>query len=362
MEIFVVAALASGIVFLAGSLLAHNLRYKALATLNRKYASFLMLMLAFLLLCDLLAGEGTGKRMPVDMLLALMPMTFLSNTFVTLSQKRVVFSLSLSLSGLLTLYYVLCFCGLLELPSDDMLRLMAVTVAILYLFIYAWVVFYKLYDIHALMQSGTVWTVFCLSVDFMYSVVMLVLVSLYSATVSLPPVCLVVDILLVLLVFALGIRIKDDSVLVLFRKHERRIVESMRISPVDPSASGVTEDNVYRELFERIQEYFDEEKPFLNGNLTINDIVTKVFSNKVYISRAIVQCTGRNFCQYVNYHRIMYAMECFRKNTELKISELWPLCGFNTIVSFNMAFRLFMDENPSEWCRKEKIRLSKKRK
>ena len=155
---------------------------------------------------------------------------------------------------------------------------------------------------------------------------------------------------------------KDDSVLVLFRRHERRIVESMRISPVESSASGTTEDNVYKELFERIQEYFDEEKPFLNGNLTINDIVAKVFSNKVYISRAIVQCTGRNFCQYVNYHRIMYAMECFRKNTELKISELWPLCGFNTIVSFNMAFRLFMDENPSEWCRKEKIRLSKKRK
>ena len=136
----------------------------------------------------------------------------------------------------------------------------------------------------------------------------------------------------------------------------------MRISPVEPSASGAAENNVYKELFERIQEYFDQEKPFLNGNLTINDVVTKVFSNKVYISRAIVQFTGRNFCQYVNFHRIMYAMECFRMNTELKVSELWQLCGFNTIVSFNMAFRLFMDENPSEWCRKEKIRLSKKKK
>ena len=362
MEIFVVAALASGIVFLAGSLLAHNIRYKALATLNRKYASFLMLMLAFLLLCDLLAGEGTGKRMPVDMLLAFMSISFFPNTFVTLSQKRVVFSLSLSLSGLLALYYVLCFCGLLELPSDDMLRLMAVTVAILYLFVYAWTVFYKLYDIHALMQAGTVWTVFCLSVDFMYSVVMLVLVSLYSATVSLPPVCLVVDILMVLLVFALGIRIKEDSVLVLFRKHERRIVESMRISPVDPSASGSTEDNVYRELFERIQEYFDEEKPFLNGNLTINDIVTKVFSNKVYISKAICHYTGRNFRQFVNYHRVMYSMALFRENLELKVSDLAEHSGFNNMVSYTMAFRLFMDETPSDWCRKERSKILKPKK
>lgn len=362
MEIFVVAALASGIVFLAGSLLAHNIRYKALATLNRRYASFSMLMLTFLLLCDLLAGEGACARAPMDMLLALMPMSLLPNTFVTLSQKRVVFSLSLALSGLLALYYVLCFGGLLELPSCYMLRAMAVAAAILYIFVYIWVVIYKLYDIHALMQAGTVWTVFCLSVDWMYSLAMLVLVAVYSAAVSLPMVCLAIDIVMVMLLFALGMRMKEDSVLVFFRRHERRIVESMRISLVEPSASGAAEDNVYKELFERIQEYFDEEKPFLNGNLTINDVVTKVFSNKVYISRAIVQFTGRNFCQYVNFHRIMYAMECFRKNTELKVSELWQLCGFNTIVSFNMAFRLFMDENPSEWCRKEKIRLSKKRK
>ena len=362
MEIFVVAALASGIVFMAGLLLAHNIKYKALATLNRKYASFSMLMLAFLLLCDLLAGEGACRRMPFDMILALAPLSLFPNTFVTVSQKRVALFLSMALSVLLGLYYLLCFFGLVELPSDPALRVMTAVAVILYLSIYVWMVFYRLYDIHGLMQAGTVWTVFSLSVDCVYSLVILVLVAMYAAAVSMPLMCVLIDILMVAVLYALGLRMKDDSVLVLFRRHERRIVESMRISPVESSTSGTAEDNVYKELFERIQEYFDEEKPFLNGNLTINDIVAKVFSNKVYISRAIVQCTGRNFCQYVNYHRIMYAMECFRKNTELKISELWPLCGFNTIVSFNMAFRLFMDENPSEWCRKEKIRLSKKRK
>ena len=206
------------------------------------------------------------------------------------------------------------------------------------------------------------WTVLCLSVDAIYGAALLVLVVIYSVAVSIPMICVCIDILMAMMLFALGMRVKEDSVFVVFRRHERRIVESMRMSSGESSPSSAGEDNVYKALFERIQEYFDEEKPFLNGNLTINDIVTKVFSNKVYISRAIVQCTGRNFCQYVNYHRIMYAMECFRQNTDLKVSELWPLCGFNTIVSFNMAFRLFMDENPSEWCRKEKIRLSKKKK
>ena len=104
-------------------------------------------------------------------------------------------------------------------------------------------------------------------------------------------------------------------------------------------------------------EYFEKDKPFLNGNLSINDIVAVVCTNKLYISRAISQHTGRNFCQFVNYHRVMYSVDCFRRNPDLKVTELWSMCGFNTIVSYNMAFKLFMGENPSDWCRKERIRI-----
>ncbi len=357
-----VAALASGIIALAGLLLARNIKYKALATQNRSYAAVSLFVSAALLVSDLLAGNGVCCRMPIDLILALIPMSLLPNAFITAFQKRVVVLSYVVLSGLLTLYYMLCFAGLMEVPSHSGLCVMAVAAVLLYLFIFIWIVWDKLRNIRALMQASNVWTVLCLSVDAIYCAALLVLVVIYSVAVSIPMICVCIDILMAMMLFALGMRVKEDSVFVVFRRHERRIVESMRMSSGESSPSSAGEDNVYKALFERIQEYFDEEKPFLNGNLTINDIVTKVFSNKVYISRAIVQCTGRNFCQYVNYHRIMYAMECFRQNTDLKVSELWPLCGFNTIVSFNMAFRLFMDENPSEWCRKEKIRLSKKKK
>ena len=361
MEIFIVTAFASGIILLVGLLIARNIQYKALATLNRSFASVVMLVLAALLVCDLLAGKGALHRIPIDLILCLIPLALLPNTFMTSVRKRVAMGLSLTLSGLLAIYYILCFAGLSGLPTDAGMRVMTSAAAVLYFGLYAWVTGVKLRDIHELMQTGSVWTVLCIAVDAMYSVALVALIAVYSAFIESTLICVIVDVLLAAMVAALALRILDDSVLVIFRRHERRIVESMRISPVEAS-SGSAEDNVYKELYDRIQEYFIEEKPFLNGNLTINDVVARVFSNKVYISRAIVQCTGRNFCQYVNYHRVMYAMECFRKNTELKVSELSPLCGFNTSVSFNMAFRLFMDENPSEWCRKEKIRLSKKRK
>lgn len=357
-----VVAVVAGVMTLAGLLIARNLRYKALATLNRSYAPVVMFVLCVLLVCDLIAGNGVYHRMQVDLMLALIPMSLLTNAFISSLQKKIVISSSCVLSGILSIYYVICFLDAGTLPTSHVLRIMTVLAALLYVVLLVLCLWWKLRNIHALMQTGSVWTVLCLSVDAIYSTLLLLLMIIYAALATVPVVCIIVDILMLVMICALVARMICDSVFVIFRRHERRIVESMRISPVESMPSAPGEENVYKELFERIQEYFDEEKPFLNGNLTINDIVTKVFSNKVYISRAIVQCTGRNFCQYVNYHRIMYAMECFRQNTELKISELWPLCGFNTIVSFNMAFRLFMDENPSEWCRKEKIRLSKKKK
>ena len=108
--------------------------------------------------------------------------------------------------------------------------------------------------------------------------------------------------------------------------------------------------------------HFEMEKPFLNGNLSINDVVRVVYSNKVYISKAICHYTGRNFCQFVNYYRIKYSTECFKANHDLKIHEISSMSGFNSIVTFNMAFRLYMGENPSDWCRKEKGRYVKGKK
>ena len=362
MDIFFVAAVATAVLLLAGALLARNIRYKALATLNRGYASAALCVCALLMICDLIAGGCVIRRIPADMMLALISLSALTNTFMNLAYKKAVVFASLCASILLSLYYILCAAGVLILVPPPAMSLLAVVLAMVWMAAYSWALWMRLWNIHELMQSGTVWTVMCLSADSLYVSGLLFLMGFYAAFSASIWACSVSFALLTLMLVALGSRIAYDSVFAVFQRHERRIVESMRMSPVESASVSPGQENMYKELYDRIQAYFDEEKPFLNGNLTINDVVARVFSNKVYISRAIGQCTGRNFCQYVNYHRVMFAMECFRNNTDLKISDLWQLCGFNTIVSFNMAFRLFMEENPSDWCRKEKVRLSKKRK
>ena len=219
----------------------------------------------------------------------------------------------------------------------------------------------RLRSVKAIVRAGTVWTYLCLAVDALYVIFLLLLTMGFQLVshLSSDPYCrtlYIFPLLTGLMLTALGLRKADDVVFVLWRRQERRIVESMKVTKVETAVDPVGIDDVYQEIYERVVAYFEQEKPFLDNALTINDLVRALYSNKLYISRAISQFTGRNFCQFVNYHRVVYSMELFRNNPEMKIHELASGCGFNSDVSYNMAFRLFMGETPGEWCRKERNR------
>lgn len=222
----------------------------------------------------------------------------------------------------------------------------------------------KMRDVRMLMREGTVWQTLCFNVEAVYAMVVCVLVFmsliglLTEGTVSLVFTYLSL-IMILILIWAMVWRICTESLFVVMRERETRILESLKISQVE-MANGVKPD-AYRDLYDRILEYFETERPFLNNNLTMNDIVKVVFSNKTYISRVISLYTGRNFCQFVNYYRVAYAMERFRDNPSLRVAEMAMKSGFNSVVSFNMAFRLFMNENPSDWCRRERQRIVRRK-
>lgn len=356
MEIIVVAVVVIALLVMTGILINRNYRYKVLSTVNRWYAVTIVLLLAVVLICDLLLGEGVLSRLPNDMLPAVVCMSLLTMSLLVSSVRPIIFSITVIVEVFMSVFYLLCIADVLKVPTYGQMKFMSGIMTIAYVIVFLYFIWYKIRDIHALMQTASVWSWLTFSVDVFYLLSLIVLVILNHFFMCVPMLMAVLCLLMTGLMLAFMNRINLDSAFALMHRHEQTIVESMKISSVDASVSSSGEEYMYKEIFERVQSYFEEEKPFLNGNLTINDVVAEVFSNKVYISRAISHFTGRNFCQYVNYHRVMYAMDCYRANPALKVSELWPLCGFNTIVSFNMAFRLFMNENPSDWCRKEKMR------
>ena len=222
-------------------------------------------------------------------------------------------------------------------------------------------------SVKSVMKTGTVWANVGLGTDAFYLLVCTGIVSMYfcisaAAETSDGVHAAIAALLLGGEMVAYGYRILNDSLFVLWRKQEQRIVESLKVTSVESASDMSRIDEVYKDIYERVVAYFEREKPFLHSELTMNDLVKVLYSNKLYISRAISQFTGRNFCQFVNYYRIKYSTECFKANHDLKIHEISSMSGFNSIVTFNMAFRLYMGENPSDWCRKEKGRYVKGKK
>ncbi len=243
----------------------------------------------------------------------------------------------------------------LDFPSADfpVMMLSSIIVMLTLLFVYGLII--RLRNIKELMGNGTIWAVVCIVVDIVYFCFMLLGAAFVQMKLASVGVLLFCG-----LVMAAGVRILTDSKFIILHKQENLIIESMKITSVSSASDASRIEDVYKELYERMVTYFEVNKPYLDNDLTVSDLARELYSNKMYVSKSISQFTGRNFCQFVNYYRVRHAMDSFRNNPELRVNELALTSGFNSVVSFTMAFRLFMGETPSEWCRKEKSRLIKR--
>lgn len=155
------------------------------------------------------------------------------------------------------------------------------------------------------------------------------------------------------------IRLSTGKIFIVLDAKEEELREMMQVYSADAvEVSGG--DVCYKVVFDRLVEYFDKERPFLDGNLNIAEVSRKLLTNKAYLSRAINKYTGRNFCQYVNYYRIRHSVQLFSADPSLRIADLAARSGFHSLATFGMAFRLYMNDSPGEWCRKNREIMMKK--
>ncbi|MGM9741895.1 MAG: helix-turn-helix domain-containing protein [Candidatus Cryptobacteroides sp.] len=104
-------------------------------------------------------------------------------------------------------------------------------------------------------------------------------------------------------------------------------------------------------MYTRICQYLDENRPYLDPEYSLDNLARALISNKSYISKVINEGSGLNFCQLMNRYRVNFAMEMFRSNPQLKTKDLSEISGFNSQVTFNMAFKLFCGTTPGVWCK-----------
>lgn len=159
---------------------------------------------------------------------------------------------------------------------------------------------------------------------------------------------------LLMLALFLGISVNTSPWrrLMISKGVERKLMEKAGSSEKPHKSEEEAERERNLGLYSRIMARMEKHKPFLDPDFTIDDLSKSIYTNKLYVSRAINSVSKMNFCQFVNHHRIEYAKSLFRENPALKVMETSEMSGFHTVASFNMAFKLNTGLTPSEWIKK----------
>jgi AraC-like DNA-binding protein len=101
-------------------------------------------------------------------------------------------------------------------------------------------------------------------------------------------------------------------------------------------------------------EYVKENKPYLNPELTLDQLASQLSLRPRVLSKVINEELGQNFYDFINRNRIEEASLLLNNPKDRKITVLEVLyeVGFNSKSSFNTLFKKYTGLTPSEFKKK----------
>ncbi len=117
--------------------------------------------------------------------------------------------------------------------------------------------------------------------------------------------------------------------------------------------SSLKEKDIEKYL-ENILSFMEEEKPFLNNELTIQDLSDQVSISKHHITQVINTRLIKNFYAFVNEYRIEEVKKRLLdpRFKNLKIMSIAYDSGFSSKSSFNTIFKNYTGMTPSQFVKK----------
>lgn len=111
---------------------------------------------------------------------------------------------------------------------------------------------------------------------------------------------------------------------------------------------GISEA-VKSKLKNKLLNYIYEDKPYLNPELTINDMAHHLDTNAKYISQVINEEFNKNFNNFINEYRINLAIEYLTNGVKKRysIEGISSKVGFHSKSTFNIAFKKCTGVTPS---------------
>ena len=99
----------------------------------------------------------------------------------------------------------------------------------------------------------------------------------------------------------------------------------------------------------RLDEWMEKEKPYLNKDFRLTDLMQVLPMNRTYLSQFIMTEYGCNFYQFVANYRIEEAKRLMREYPDMKIQDIAEQSGFSSPVVFSRTFVRETGITPSEW-------------
>jgi len=127
---------------------------------------------------------------------------------------------------------------------------------------------------------------------------------------------------------------------------ENNVVESQ----VKYARSGLRYDQA-DEYLQKLLAFMEEEKPFLDGELTIHELSKKTGIPRHFITEVLNEKHGRNFFTFVNEYRVK---EVIVRINDPKFQHYTILAiafdsGFNSKSTFNTIFKSYTGKTPSQY-------------
>ena len=142
-----------------------------------------------------------------------------------------------------------------------------------------------------------------------------------------------------------GIEINEEPISVLIKKESKQL------------ASEITPE--IEERIKTLKTFMTEEEPFLDAELTIQNLALQIGFPSKELSTLINQHLGKHFFDFINEYRIQKAKSILKnpENKEVTVLEILYQVGFNSKSSFNTAFKKQCNITPIKY---RKQALSKK--
>ena len=109
------------------------------------------------------------------------------------------------------------------------------------------------------------------------------------------------------------------------------------------------EDAHKREVRERLEAWMETEKPYLNPEFRLVDLMHVLPMNRSYLSKFINVEYGCNFYQYVTNYRIAEAKRLMRECPDMKLQDVAEHSGFSSATIFTRVFSREEGITPSQW-------------